>query len=143
MANPKKTSAYYTRIYEIVRAIPQGKVMTYGGIAALIPPQAEVDRATYFRVRARWVGYAMAACSDDLPWHRVINAQGRISERSGHGPHLQRLLLEQEGMVFDQQGCINLKAYRWEPTTDWLLAHGLLPPPTDEFPPKSSQPRLF
>jgi hypothetical protein len=86
----------------------------------------------------------MAACSDDLPWHRVINAQGRISERSGHGPHLQRILLEQEGVVFDQQGRINLKTYRWQPTIDWLLAHGLLPPPTtDEFPPKSSQPRLF
>jgi len=143
MSNPANSSAYNTRIYEIVQAIPQGKVMTYGGIAALIPPPVGVERLSYVRVRARWVGYAMAACRDDVPWHRVINAQGRISQRPGHGAHIQRLLLEQEGVVFDRQGRVDLKICRWEPTTDWLLARGLLPVPADESTPKSSHQRLL
>ena len=46
----------------------------------------------------RWVGGAMAACPDDVPWQRVINSQGRISERPG--AEKQRMLLEGEGIVF-------------------------------------------
>lgn len=143
MRRPPQHSHYNTNVYVIARAIPRGKVMTYGGIAALIPPPKGIDRAAYTRVRARWVGYAMAACGDDVPWHRVINAQGRISKRQGHGPHNQRLLLEEEGVVFDPRERIVLKRYRWEPTVDWLLAHGLLPPPVDGSAFKPSQPELL
>jgi methylated-DNA-protein-cysteine methyltransferase-like protein len=56
----------------------------------------------------------MANCSDGVPWHRVINAQGRISERPGS--QRQRPLLEAEGVVFDEKGRIDLDLYRWDGT---------------------------
>lgn len=129
MYQPPDPTAFYSRVYEIVCAIPLGLVMTYGNIALLIPPPTGVDHAGYARIRARWVGGAMAACPDDVPWHRVINAQGGISKRAGFGPQLQRILLEDEGVVFDAHGQLNLKVYGWDPDADWLLDRGLLPPP--------------
>ncbi|NJM76583.1 MAG: methyltransferase, partial [Acaryochloridaceae cyanobacterium RU_4_10] len=68
---------------------------------------------------ARQVGYALFRVppDSDIPWHRVINAQGTISRsplRQG-GDDLQRILLEQEGIVFDAQDRVNLKRYRWSP----------------------------
>lgn len=99
----------YPAIYRVVRRIPAGRVATYGQVAWLagVPGQA------------RLVGYAMhAAAPDDLvPWHRVVNAQGRISAR-GEGPGasvLQRLRLEQEGVVFDAGGRLSLEQFRWTP----------------------------
>jgi methylated-DNA-protein-cysteine methyltransferase-like protein len=143
MQKPPSPSAYYNQVYQIVRAIPPGRVMTYGSIAALVPPPAGLDSARYARVRARWVGYAMAACPEDVPWQRVINAQGRISLRTGHGPKIQRILLEQEGVVFNEQGKVDLKKYGWNPKEDWLLAHGLLPPQADPDPQEPEQPHLI
>jgi methylated-DNA-protein-cysteine methyltransferase-like protein len=118
-------------VYAIVREIPGGRVMTYGGIAALIPPPAGVDWDAYDHIKARWVGYALADCPESLPWQRVVNAQGRVSIRPGHGPHLQRNLLEAEGVIFDERGRLDLKRYAWEPTPAWLKQHGLLTRPED------------
>jgi methylated-DNA-protein-cysteine methyltransferase-like protein len=143
MRQQSKRSDYYKKVYEIVHAIPAGRVMTYGGIASLIPPPPDIDPMAYTKVRARWVGYGMAACPDDVPWHRVINAQGQVSKRMGHGPHIQRTSLEEEGVVFNQKGRIDLKIYRWEPSTDWLLSQGLIPPPVKNDTSKSTQPNLF
>jgi len=142
MRNPKDRSAFNDLVYEIVKAIPRGKVMTYGGIAALIPHPISVDPLAYSRVRARWVGYAMASCGEDVPWYRVINAKGQVSKRLGHGPHVQRRYLEEEGVVFDPRDRVNLKVYRWQPATDWLLSRGLLPP-LAENPSKTAQQRLI
>ncbi len=89
--------------------------MTYGGIAAMIPPPTGVDFSAYSRIRARWVGYALRRCPEHLPWHRVVNAKGNISSRHGVGPALQRTLLEDEGVAFDQNGRLNLEALYWEP----------------------------
>ena len=89
--------------------------MTYGGIAALIPPPSGVEFAAYARIRARWVGYALRHCPEQLPWHRVVNAQGRISGRNGMGPALQRTLLEDEGIAFDPSNGLDLEALCWEP----------------------------
>ncbi len=100
--------------------------MTYGGIAALIPPPSGVDWLAYRRIRARWVGYALAACPDDLPWQRVINSQGRVSPRQGHGPHAQRTLLHDEGVIFDRQGTVDLQRFGWKPSQAWRAARGLL-----------------
>lgn len=98
----------YDVIYAIVQQIPAGKVATYGQIAELanMPGQA------------RLVGYALyrVAPHQDVPWHRVINAKGEISEspfRQGDD-QLQRVLLEQEGVQFSQEGKINLRQYRWQ-----------------------------
>jgi methylated-DNA-protein-cysteine methyltransferase-like protein len=64
-------------------------------------------------VRARWVGYALAQCPEDLPWQRVVNAQGGISPRLGHGPHVQKLLLRREGVHLGRDGRIVLARYLW------------------------------
>jgi methylated-DNA-protein-cysteine methyltransferase-like protein len=119
------SSAFRERVYQIVGAIPLGRVMTYGSIAALIPPPPGIDWLAYRRIRARWVGYALAACPDELPWQRVVNGQGRISRRPGHGPHVQRSLLRREGVVFDRQGKVDLERFAWKPGTAWLRARGL------------------
>lgn len=123
---------YFDRhVYEIVRVIPPGNVLTYGRIAAFIPPPPKMSYASYCAVRARWVGYAMARCPEDLPWHRVVNAQGRVSERPGFGPDLQRKLLEDEGIFFDEKGRVDIEKHVWEPASNWLRGRGLLPPSSD------------
>ena len=101
----------YGLIYAVVRKIPRGKVATYGQIAAL----AGMPR------HARQAGYALAATPADMkiPWHRVINAQGRISLRLRHwdsgGDDLQKILLEAEGVTFDAGGKVDLDKFRWKP----------------------------
>jgi methylated-DNA-protein-cysteine methyltransferase related protein len=99
----------YEAIYAVVRQIPAGQVATYGQVAEL----ANLPR------QARLVGYALFRVGPemDVPWQRVINAKGEISEspfRLG-GDYLQRSLLEAEGIEFDAQGRIRLSQYRWEP----------------------------
>lgn len=91
----------------MVRAIPAGRVATYGQIATLAGLPGH----------ARQVGYALYALSDDdVPWHRVINARGEISRRSDPGPEpLQRVMLESEGVVFDEHGRVDLRRFGWEP----------------------------
>ncbi len=100
----------YTAIYEIVRQIPPGRVATYGQVA---------DLAGLYG-KARLVGYALyrVAPESDIPWHRVINARGQVSEspvRYG-SDHLQRSLLEAEGIIFTAKGHIDLAQYRWQPS---------------------------
>jgi methylated-DNA-protein-cysteine methyltransferase related protein len=97
------------RIYAVIQKIPAGRVATYGQVAALagIPGHA------------RQVGYALSALAEgsQVPWHRVVNARGEISLRSGGSDshQLQRLRLEAEGVVFDAQGRIPLELFRWRP----------------------------
>jgi methylated-DNA-protein-cysteine methyltransferase related protein len=104
-------SPNYLYVYKVVKKIPRGRVATYGQIAAL----AGMPRA------ARQVGYALRATPDNvkIPWHRVVNAQGRVSMRlkdwQSGGDDLQKILLEAEGVEFDETGKMNLKRYRWEP----------------------------
>ena len=100
-------------VWDTVRKIPHGQVATYGQIAGLIQPPGGVKEQTYKAFGARWVGGAMAACPPDVPWQRVINAQGKISQRRGDGHIRQRQLLEAEGLVFDERERINLKQYGW------------------------------
>jgi len=67
---------------------------------------------------ARQVGYAMHAlpAKSNVPWHRVINANGEVSPRtSGDSHELQRMLLEAEGVEFDLKGRCDLKKHRWKP----------------------------
>jgi len=79
-------------------------VVTYGQVAAWLG----VPRA------ARAVGGAMRRCPDDVPWHRVVNAQGRISRRRrAAGMLTQRIRLEQEGIGL-RRGRVVLDRYRWD-----------------------------
>lgn len=96
----------YQRIYSAVRRIPRGRVATYGQVAEVAGLEG----------RARQVGYALHALpsGSGVPWHRVINARGEVSARSGSDwGELQRLLLEAEGIKFDRQGRVDLKRFRW------------------------------
>ncbi len=98
----------YTKIYRAVSRIPPGRVATYGQIAVL----AGVPR------QARLVGYALHALHEGsgVPWHRVVNAEGRISPRSGDEVPMhvvQRRRLERERVRFDARGRIPLERYRW------------------------------
>jgi methylated-DNA-protein-cysteine methyltransferase-like protein len=111
--SPPDPQAFNTRVWEIVRQIPRGKVMTYGQIATMMSPPDGVAIEEYKGVGARWVGGAMAACPNDVPWQRVINAQGKVSQRRGGGEKLQRHLLEEEGVVFDEHDRVDLKKYGW------------------------------
>ena len=95
-ASPPNPQAYHEQVWNLVRQIPAGKVATYGQIAKLLPPPNGVEIETYAAFAPRWVGGAMAACPDDVPWQRVINSQGKISERAG--AEKQRQLLETEGI---------------------------------------------
>ncbi|MGH0028616.1 MAG: MGMT family protein [Myxococcota bacterium] len=102
------TSAY-DRIYAVVRRIPRGRVATYGQVAELAGLPG----------RARQVGYALHALRDEggrVPWHRVVNAQGRVSPRSAPGwDDVQRQFLEREGVAFDGAGRMRLEEVRWRP----------------------------
>ena len=94
-----------------MRLIPKGQVATYGQIAEIVS----------HRRAARTVGWALNALQEgtDVPWHRVINARGQISTRyRDQAATVQRHLLEQEGVTFDEQGQTDLDAYQWE-GLDW------------------------
>jgi methylated-DNA-protein-cysteine methyltransferase related protein len=125
--------AFNALVWEIVRQIPPGMVSTYGRIAAMIPPPEGMNLRSYEAFGARWVGGAMAACPEGVPWQRVINSQGKISFRPGG--YDQRRLLEGEGVVFDEKGRVNLKRYGWNgPSREWLTEHGLPPLPEQPTP---------
>ncbi|HEU0293619.1 MAG TPA: MGMT family protein [Anaerolineales bacterium] len=111
--SPPNQQAYYEQVWNLVRQIPRGKVAAYGQIALMIPPPMGVDFDSYKAFSPRWVGGAMAACPDDVPWQRVINSQGKISPRPG-GAEKQRQLLEQEGVEFDEKDRVDLKKYGWK-----------------------------
>jgi methylated-DNA-protein-cysteine methyltransferase-like protein len=109
-ASPPDQQAYYEDVWQLVRQVPAGKVSTYGQVAQMIPPPPGVNAEDYKAFGPRWVGSAMAACPDDVPWQRVINSQGKISERPG--ALRQRQLLEAEGVVFVKDK-VDLKVYQW------------------------------
>jgi len=102
----EQVKSRYDQVYELVRLVPPGQVATYGQIAAY------VDRCT-----PRMVGYAMAATPSgrDIPWHRVINSQGRVSVRAnGDRDMMQQLLLEAEGIFFNKNGKVDLNTVGWK-----------------------------
>jgi len=122
--------SFNAKVWEIVREVPAGVVTTYGQIASMIPPPEDYPLDQYLRLSPRWVGQAMNACPDDVPWQRVINSQGRISFPAGSMTgERQRMLLEGEGVHFDEGGRVDFDQVGWEgPPPEWLETHGLLPP---------------
>lgn len=99
---------YVREFYGIIQLIPKGKVATYGQIAKL----AGLPK------HARHVGFALKNMADDsvVPWHRVINSQGKISlsKEDGFGENIQAIKLQSEGVVVID-GRVNLKRYQWNP----------------------------
>lgn len=109
-SSPPNKQAYYEQVWNLVRQIPRGKVAAYGQIALMLPPPSGVEFEAYKAFGPRWVGGAMAACPDDVPWQRVINSQGKISDRPG--AEWQHQLLEEEGIVFVKDK-VDMKKYGW------------------------------
>ena len=99
------TSGLFRRAHQVVARIPRGKVATYGQIALHLG----LPRG------ARTVGWALSQCPAHLAWHRVVNVQGGISARSGSLRYgLQRERLEEEGVVFDASGRVDLDQFGWD-----------------------------
>jgi methylated-DNA-protein-cysteine methyltransferase-like protein len=98
---------YRQRVYELVKQIPRGRVMTYGQIAEILGEG----------YTARTVGYVMhGADAEKVPWQRVINAQGKCSTGRMTMPiNLQQNMLEQEGVEFSDKGKCDLGMFQWVP----------------------------
>lgn len=110
-----RTYASFPAIYALVKEIPKGQVASYGMVASLLPG-----------VTPRIVGFAMAAtpAGEDIPWQRVINSAGKISDRDG--ATRQRDRLESEGITFRASGAVDWKAHRWQgPSEAWLDKSGM------------------
>ncbi len=108
--HPPNKLLYNEQVWALVRQIPHGRVATYGQLANRIPQPKGVDSGHYKVSAARWVGLAMAACPDDVPWHRVINSQGKISHQAEPGK--QKKLLLAEGVLFLNEK-VSLEEYQW------------------------------
>ena len=123
-ADSLRGAGRYRRIYAIVRKIPRGRTATYGQVAAIEGS-----------CTARMVGYALAAlpASDehDVPWQRVLNRTGTVSERSGGGGiTTQRRALEADGVLFDSGGRVDFDSVGWDgPDIDWIDRNGFYPAP--------------
>ena len=105
-------SDYRDRVYQIVRRIPRGRVMTYGQIAELLGEG----------YTPRTVGFVMHASPSGTPWHRVLNAQGACSTGRVVLPQdKQQRLLELEKVVFDKNGRCDLQTFLWIPRDHELL----------------------
>lgn len=106
-------------VYTLIRQVPRGRVVSYGGVAALIgQPRA-----------ARGVGRALCTLPDgsDVPWWRVVNHNGEISiSCADHGAALQRHLLEAEGVEFDSRGRVDWERFGWTPSGPIRRAGSLL-----------------
>ncbi len=105
------------RIYQVVRQIPVGRVATYGQVALVAGANS-----------ARRVGRALATLpmGSDVPWHRIINSQGKIAiRRHGSPDPVQKRRLRIEGVPLDHQGRVDLSAVAWPgPSLQWLEVNG-------------------
>ncbi|GAA5437412.1 MGMT family protein [Deinococcus aquaticus] len=116
MSDPAQSApvapAFRERVLALVARIPEGHVMTYGQLALLAGNPGA----------ARQVGFVMnslvggvSTSGDGLPWHRVINAQGRVSTHKVGFGDMQEGLLRAEGVVLDGTGRCDLAARQWWP----------------------------
>jgi methylated-DNA-protein-cysteine methyltransferase related protein len=104
-----QTAFLKARVFALVRACPEGRVTTYGWLA----------KAVGFPRGARMVGWMMHESSPGVPAQRVINSKGELSGGWAFGsPDLMRSLLEAEGIVFGEDGKVDLKRYGWDPSRD-------------------------
>jgi len=95
------------QVVEIIRRIPAGKVITYGIVAT----------SAGNHCGARQVARILHSSSEkfNLPWHRVVNIEGKVSPRKSMSHLTQRQLLENEGVVFNNRDKIDLSQFLWIP----------------------------
>jgi methylated-DNA-protein-cysteine methyltransferase-like protein len=108
--NRKKTPEtlpFTDRVKELIKKIPKGKVSTYGHIAAFAGnPHGARQVVRILNSSSR---------KDKLPWHRIVNRQGRISLKPNQGYEIQKVLLEKEGIRFGNKDTIDFDRYLWSP----------------------------
>ncbi|HMM26830.1 MAG: MGMT family protein [Chloroflexota bacterium] len=107
---PNTPPSFNQLVYALVRAIPPGKVLSYGRVSDLLGvPQG-----------ARAVGWALhnlGGAEPSVPWHRVVNARGRVSIKgSPEAAMEQRIRLEGEGVVFDENDALDMSRHLWTPS---------------------------
>ncbi|EGU45697.1 methylated-DNA--protein-cysteine methyltransferase-related protein [Vibrio ichthyoenteri ATCC 700023] len=97
---------FLAQIFAVIHQIPHGKITSYGEIAKLAG----------YPGYARHVGKALSHLPEGskLPWHRVLNSQGKISLK-GNDLQRQQEKLEQEGIEVSESGRVSLKKYQWQP----------------------------
>lgn len=132
MFYPPDAKSFFETVWDIVRQIPAGKVSSYGQIASMIAPGAEIEPTRMRNLAPRWVGTAMRKTPRgmSIPWHRVINSRGTISFPAGSAQaEAQRRLLEMEGVCFDASGKVDFAKVGWQgPDDAYVQRAGLLPP---------------
>ncbi|NLE44656.1 MAG: methylated-DNA--[protein]-cysteine S-methyltransferase [Chloroflexi bacterium] len=109
---------FFEQVYRLVCQVPPGKATSYGAIARMLGHSHA----------ARTVGWALHSLPPDryVPWHRVVNSQGRVSTNClEHGGGLQQKLLEQEGVEFQPDGRIDWDRFAW-PGLPWPEVEALL-----------------
>lgn len=111
-AQPKKGNDLYEAIYDIVRAIPEGRVTTYGAIAAAIG----------LKSGARMVGYAMNTChlqQPPVPAQRVVNRNGLLTGKHHfETPTAMQEALEREGVAVQDDGVVDFEKLFWDPAAE-------------------------
>jgi methylated-DNA-protein-cysteine methyltransferase-like protein len=102
MLQVPEVQSFFARVYAVVGMIPYGSVASYGQIARMLGrPRA-----------AREVGWAMSGCPEELPWQRVVKADGSIT--GGVHAEIRRALLAEEGVAFLRDGRVDMDAHRWD-----------------------------
>ena len=99
---------FFDRVYEVVRQVPAGRVVSYGQVAALVGEPR----------KARFVGFAMHASpgmAGGVPCHRVVFKDGSLAPGFAFGgPDVQREMLEAEGVLFRPNGKVDMRKCAWE-----------------------------
>lgn len=102
---------FFNKVYEVVRIIPIGRVTSYGAIGKYLGSAKS----------ARMVGWALNKCPNDVPAHRVINRNGLLTGKAHfNGINLMKQLLENEGIVVEENKVINLGNNFWDPSKELL-----------------------
>lgn len=114
MKTTKDKESIYDAIYDVVRAVPKGRVTTYGAVAAAIGAKSG----------ARLVGYAMnlsANVKPKVPAHRVLNRNGMLTGKHHFSPpEKMQLLLEKEGIEVKNDTVVNFTQLFWDPMIELL-----------------------
>jgi methylated-DNA-protein-cysteine methyltransferase-like protein len=94
--------SFFEKVYKIVARIPYGRVASYGQIARMLGcPNA-----------ARTVGWALSVCPEELPWQRVVRADGAVS--GGEFTEIRKVMLREEGVVFLPDGRVDMSICEWD-----------------------------
>jgi len=104
---PAGTETFTQRAIKAIKTVPRGKVATYG-LIALVAGNPRGSR------QVAWILHAVTE-KEELPWHRLINSQGKISLPKGAGYETQKELLVEEGIAFDRDDRIDLDRFLWQP----------------------------